>query len=110
MESVNCKHSIKWKCFKKNFEDPGNKLEVDIWHQVLDKPKTSIIAHGDGVVHEEGDERHDDAQEPKEDPVFSYSGECVFPNECHYSGYSLISVAMATPAKALINLLRQIKN
>ena len=99
MESVNCKRSIKWKCFKKNFEDPGNKLEVDIWHQVLHKPKSSIIAHGNGVVHQEGDEGHDDTEEAKEDPVFPYSGKCVFPYESHYSCNSLVSITTTTPGR-----------
>ena len=83
----------------KNFEHPGNELEVDIWHQVFHEPKTSIIAHGDGVVHQEGDECHDDTKEPKEDPVFAYSGKCVFPYECHYSGHSLVSITTTAPVK-----------
>ena len=83
----------------KNFEDPGNKLEVDIRHQVLHEPKASIIAHGDGVVHQEGDQCHDDTKEPKEDPVFAYSSKCVFPYECHYSGHSLVCITPTTPEK-----------
>ena len=59
--------------------DPGQELEVDVLHEVLDEPVTGVTAHGDGSVHDEADHGHDDPQHGQEHPVLSYPSEGVAP-------------------------------
>ena len=57
---------------------------------------TDIIAHGYGVVHDEGDEGHDDPQEAEEDPVLPDPGEGVLPDEGDHPGHLLVGLAPAS--------------
>ena len=40
--------------------DPGQELEVDVAHEVIDQPQPRVPAQRDRVVHGEADQRHDD--------------------------------------------------
>ena len=77
--------------------DPGRELEVDVGHQVVDQPEPGVAAQGDGVVHGEADQGHDDAQQGEEDPVLANPGEGVAPHELHHGYQPLVLLALTSP-------------
>ena len=85
--------------------DPGRELEVDVGHQVVDQPEPGVATQGDGVVHGEADQGHDDPQQGEEDPVLAYPGEGVAPDKLHHGYEPLVLLALTSPGTSSVLLV-----
>ena len=85
--------------------DPGQELQVDVAHQVVDQPEPGVAAQRDGVVHGEADQGHDDPQEGEEDPVLAYPGESVSPDKLHHRYQPLVLVGLSSPVTSPVLVL-----